>query len=61
MKLKTLRQKEKVLIMSTFSFCHTVFTSDMQPLCHKVSASGKGLKKSAGRARFIRKKEEKNE
>ena len=42
-KLKTLWQKEKLLIMSNFSFCHNVFKSHLLQMRQKASSSGKWL------------------
>ena len=40
---KTLWQKEKLLVLSNFSFCHNVFKSLLLRMCQNASISGKGL------------------
>ena len=42
-KLKTLWQKEKLLILSNFFFCQNVFKSRLLQIRQKASTSGKGL------------------
>ena len=43
--LKTLSQKEKLLVLSNFSFCHIVFQESCLLMCHKSSKYGNGLKR----------------
>ena len=41
-KLKTMWQKEKLLVLSNFSFCHIVFNWCLLQTCQKASIWGKG-------------------
>ena len=43
-KLKTLLQKEKLLVLSNLTFCHDVFKSRLLQKCQNASILGKGLR-----------------
>ena len=39
----TVGQKEKLVVLSNFSFCHGVFKSCLLQMCQNASIGGKGL------------------